>query len=201
MDMCSNGTLIDRELALDLKKYLSEISISFDTDSASLYKELRGVDLLSKVYAGIDNLVCANVEVHLTCVVNRRNINDLESIINTASKLGVKSLSFLRVITSISADAERAQGLALGMHECEEVLRTINKCRDKYNISINTKRLNNNICHELCGAGKSILGITTEGQLLNCIMNRNSNTIDALHNKVTQLDIERNFLKMDTCVV
>lgn len=201
MDMCSNGSLVSRSIAKELKKYLSEISISLDTVSPIIYKELRGVDMLPKVYQGIDNLLSENIEVHLTCVVNQRNKTEVENIIKTAVQLGVRSVSFLRIIPDIATNFNQTQELAISNLECEEVLKVINECRKIYPLSINTKRLKNNICNEECGAGSNILGLTTEGCLVNCIMNRNSSSFDLLQNSVTEEDISKIFSFSNKCFV
>ncbi len=170
-DLCSNGTLIDEQKAKTLANYLSEISISLDTVNPEVYDYLRGTkNGLEKAISGIIHCKNSGLEVHLTTVLTKSNFSEIEEIINKAEELGVHSISFLAVIVDVAKDKVETEKIALSDFEKEKVMEIINRHRNQGMI-INTKR----ICacnEEYCRAGQNILGITSEGKVLGCIMHR-----------------------------
>lgn len=172
-DLCTNGLLVDEKHAKCLAKYLSEISVSLDTVSPEIYDALRGTkNGLQKVLDGIELLQREGIDVHLTCVVNKMNKEEIPQIVEAARERRVHSISFLGMITNIANDKKETEKIALTQTEKEELYALIQKIRSKSEgIKINTKRLVNNQ-EEVCRAGSNILGITSGGKLLSCIMHR-----------------------------
>lgn len=188
-DLCTNGTMVTPEVSERLAEYLSEISISLDTVNPSIYDALRGTkDGLKRALEGIRNLQKDGIDVHLTDVLTKENYAEVSEVIDVARKLDVHSISFLAVIVDVAKDKANTDRIALSEHEKSEVMKVINHYRRSTNdIIINTKRM----CEcpdENCRAGENILGITSEGKLLGCIMHRDKE-VDLLHGNVHEQDI------------
>lgn len=185
-DVCTNGTLVDTEKAKKLANYLSEISISLDTAKPEVYDYLRGTkNGLSKVMKGIENCNVAGIDVHLTCVVTKTNADEIESVIELAKKMKVHSVSFLSVISDLSKNRPLTESIELSPEEKEKVLERINHIREfETSLIINTKRMSSSPVDK-CRAGQNILGITSEGKILGCIMHRGF-SFDLLNNKLPE---------------
>lgn len=172
-DLCSNGLLIDHKMAKKLAAYLSEISISLDTIEPEKYDYLRGTKGgFKRVVDGIEFLQREGVSVHLTCVVTKENEMEIEDYVNFSKKLDLHSVSFLGVISDIAKRKDDVEQIALSIKEKEAVMKRINHIRNSMDkLLINTKRLA--VCEgEVCRAGENILGITSEGNIMGCIMHR-----------------------------
>lgn len=201
VDMCTNATMIDDKSALILSRYLSEVSVSLDTLDHNTYTFLRGKDMLHQVCDGIKCLLNSHIEVHLTCVVSKITLEHLEEIAFFAENIGAHTLSFLRVIPSISLNHEMTMRIALTDQDCQYAMQIIEECRKRYKIAIKTKRLKDYSHCEACEAGRKILGITGEGTLVNCIMNRDSTSIDLLNNKISDKELSILLPASTYCVV
>lgn len=197
-DLCSNGTLIDEEFANKLHSYLTEISISLDTVNPSVYDALRGTkNGLEKVLTGIKKLQKAGIDVHLTNVLTKENYEEIENVIQMAQALKVHSISFLAVITDIAKNKDYTEEIALSKEEKARAMEIIKQYRETSdNLIINTKRM----CEcmgERCRAGENILGITSEGKLLGCIMHREKE-FDILHSGLSEelvLELQKNTIR------
>lgn len=196
-DLCTNGIALNEENALILSEFLSEISVSLDSSKSLIYDELRGTkNGFEKVISGINILNRNKIDVHLTCVVNKKNQDEIEDIVELASALNVHSISFLGVITDVAKNKEQTQNIALDIHEKMQVMDVINGLRNVYsNVIINTKRLTE-CSGEVCRAGENILGITSDGKIMGCIMHRDSQ-FDIINEKLSiemlnKLKINRN---------
>ena len=172
-DLCTNGIMINEEIAEKLSKYLSEISISLDTSKPEVYDMLRGTkNGFDRVINGIKCLNQWGIDVHLTCVVNKENQSEVENIVKLSRSLQIHSISFLGLITEVAKRREETENIALTEDEKCSFMNKIKELRKKYfDILINTKRMDQ--CEkEICRAGKNILGITSEGKIMGCIMRR-----------------------------
>ena len=160
-----------QEKADKLANYLSEISISLDTVKPEVYDSLRGTkDGLKRVMEGIKHLQKAGIDVHLTCVLTKENQYEVKDIIETAKTLKVHSISFLAVIVDVAKNKDYTETIALSDEEKAAIMDIINQDKSE-GLIINTKRMC--ACEgEKCRAGVNILGITSEGNIMGCIMHR-----------------------------
>lgn len=200
VDICSNGTLIGTETARMLRERVKEISISLDTIDPDKYKFLRGTDSLKRVEEGIKNLTDAGIEVHLTFVITKANMDEIEAVAYKAQELHVHSISYLKMIEDIAQDSEFSSKESINRQDSLECMERIRKLREKTNIIINTKRL---ICEQegACKAGINILAITSDARLISCIMNKSELGIDVLENKVQLSDLKTDKAGDNVCVI
>jgi SynChlorMet cassette radical SAM/SPASM protein ScmF len=117
LDMETNGTLIDADLARHLKgeTNLWFVSVSIDGACAETHDSFRGVDgAFEAALRGIDHLVDAgyrNVQVIMS--PHRGNVGELEDVVKLAVEHGAGSVKFNPVTRS---------GRGIAMHERGEVL-------------------------------------------------------------------------------
>lgn len=92
--LSTNATLVTRKNIERLKKLkLKRIQVSLDGATAETYKFIRGVDMFRQAVQGIEKL-SEFVEPVINTVVNKKNINELESIIKLCSQYGVTRYKF-----------------------------------------------------------------------------------------------------------
>lgn len=190
VDICTNGSLINSKNVKKLSNYLSEISISLDTSDPRMYELIRGANHYERVINSITILVNAGVEVHLTCVINKHNINEIEELIRVASLSGVNSINFLGLMTGIANDKVSANNILINSVEETLIIEQIHNYRKKYAININTKRIVSKEEKNGCRAGENILGITCAGQLVSCIMHDRSRSIDIINTSTSIRDVK-----------
>ena len=97
VQMFTNGHLIHKNL--DIFKYISKLTISFDGATkedfetqrygANFNKVISNIKLLRKTYPGL--------KITLGCVVSKLNVHHLEQVVNIAANLGVYGVTFPHV--------------------------------------------------------------------------------------------------------
>lgn len=191
IDLCTNGTLINDSVAQKLKEYLSEISVSLDGSYAELYDGIRGVDNgFINVITGIKSLYKFGHDIHLTTVVTNRNYKDIKNIAMLGERLGAKSISYLGLITKFATNIQEALSIKMTNEQLDEIKKDILDLRKSgMRIAINSKRIFSNPCQEDCKAGRNILGITSDGKLLPCILIRSEQYINL--REVESIDIDK----------
>ena len=165
IDMCTNGELLDKYAISYLKDKLSEISISLDTVSAEHYQSIRGSKNLPQVLSNIKTAVYEGINVHLTAVVTKYTVDDLDSLLDFCIKTNVKSINFIKMMTlGVRKDVH---DLYSGSDYINQFLSKIQEYRHLHSkLDINLKRFSGN---DICQAGEKILGITSDGYLVPCI--------------------------------
>jgi len=170
IDICSNGTLINAEIAKALAKCVKEISISLHGVSNNTYVNMGNhVGTFEKILFGLEYLHNNDVEIHLIFVPNKYNFQEIFDVVKLASKLKVHSLSFLGIMEYFDKP-EIYSRFYLSKKESALVRRNILDIR-KTSIRpiINTKRIFFNPPLEKCSAGKQILGIDASGDIWPCL--------------------------------
>ena len=93
----TNGTLIDRDLAgfLKQKEQVSFISVSLDGADEETHESLRGVrGSFAQAVGGIRNLVEQGIRPQLICTLHRGNVTQMGEVIKLAEDLGCGSVKF-----------------------------------------------------------------------------------------------------------
>ena len=93
LSIITNGTLITEELALDLKKCLSDISISLDGYNEESTNFVRGKGVYTKIVQAIENLKNAGFkkeEISLTMTVTSQNSAHIDDFMLLCEKLEVE---------------------------------------------------------------------------------------------------------------
>lgn len=89
--LLSNGTLIDRNAALKLSRYVHEVQVSID--GISSHDLLRGKGSYDKAMRGISNLRSAGIPVSIATMVHRYNAGEFEKMQKLFSDMEVVSWS------------------------------------------------------------------------------------------------------------
>ncbi len=168
VDLCTNGTLVDRDRAKQLARYLSEISVSLDGCDAESYARLRGdAAAFDRTRRAIAYLGEAGCEVHVITVVTNCNWDRLPDIVRLAQELGAESITLLGLLNQDGA-------LALSPNQHAAVRENAHALRARHQgqFRINTKRIFDAPPFQECRAGIDVFGIDASGQLLPCILFR-----------------------------
>jgi len=98
VSMTTNGVLLSN-LAYKLKEAgLDRVNVSLHALDRELFKEITGVDALSKVVEGIKVAIDAGLRpVKLNFVVTKKNLSQLDKIIEFAENLGVDELHLIEL--------------------------------------------------------------------------------------------------------
>ena len=90
-NMVSNGFFLDNSTARDLKSAgINSVQISLDGATAKTHNWLRGnTESFTRAINAINNLVENEINVCVACVPNKKNINEIDEIIELCSELGV----------------------------------------------------------------------------------------------------------------
>lgn len=116
LNMETNGTLIDADLARHLKDKtnLTLVSVSIDGPSPEIHDPFRGVTgSFDAAVRGFRNLVAAGYRPQLIMCPHRGNVEFVEDVVKLAVELGAGSVKFNPVSRS---------GRGIAMHERDETL-------------------------------------------------------------------------------
>ena len=129
IDMETNGTLIDVDLAHYLKDEtsLNFVSVSIDGAQAETHDALRRVPgAFDAALLGVDSLVDAGYQnVQVIACPHRGNIDELEDVVQLASDHGTYSVKFNPVTRSGRGIAMHERGEALGFWETLALVRYV----------------------------------------------------------------------------
>ncbi|MCP4686926.1 MAG: radical SAM protein [Desulfobacterales bacterium] len=121
MDMETNGTLMDADLARRLKEEtnISFISVSLDGARADTHDAFRNREgAFAAALRGLDHLAAAGYEnTQVIMCPHRGNINELEDLIRLAAERGAGSVKFNPVTRGGRGSAMHARGEALDHDE------------------------------------------------------------------------------------
>lgn len=167
VDLCTNGTLVDADVAADLAGVLTEVSVSIDSADAALHDRGRR---RSGAWAGavraVRLLAEAGLDVHAISVVSDDTAPHLDETVAFIAGLGAESVTLLGLMPN-----PRLPGLdPLSPHVRQAAIGRLGPLRQAHGgLRINTKCLVPRP-HEGCGAGASVLGVDARGRLLPCIL-------------------------------
>lgn len=171
VSLSTNGTLLTEEDAYLLKKYGVKVGVSLDGGTAKVHDYIRGKGVFAKATKAIRMLREAGVYTTIGCTLMRANVGKAEEVLHLAKELGVSGVLINTVrITgrakenigdTFVTDRESAACLkqlwktarAIGVHTGVEAF---------FDTSEGVKRAN------LCGAGKAMLGIASNGDVYPC---------------------------------
>ncbi len=120
LSMETNATLIDRDLALHLRKHtrLTRVAVSLDSPDPGQHDRFRGVPgAHADAVRGIGHLVAAGIRPQIIMSVFRDNLDRLEALIEFAIRLGARSVKFNPVTPSGRGAEMHRQGQGLTFAE------------------------------------------------------------------------------------
>jgi SynChlorMet cassette radical SAM/SPASM protein ScmF len=186
LSMETNGTLIDRDLAIHLRKNttMGHVAVSLDSPVAEQHDRFRGLHgAFAAAVRGIENLVAAEFRPQVIMSVCHENLDQVEPLIELALRLGAGSVKFNPVTPSGRGIELHRQGLGL---TCDETLQLTRRIRgplqEAHQISLNimippalaTAR---ELLRGACDGGschvRNILGILGTGEMALCGIGRN----------------------------
>lgn len=93
VSLLTNGALITPQIAKFLGEKGVEVQVSLDTIDLEIFRFLRG-NTFEEVISGIRHLVSQGVTVIISCLINKKNIDSVEELINFTCKEGIKGIHF-----------------------------------------------------------------------------------------------------------
>ncbi len=121
--LATNGTLIDHEIASKIKlSGFDRVSISIDGKDALSHDGFRGIPgSFDKALRGANYLKDADVEFQFNTTITKRNVDELESIIELSEKMGARALHIFMLVP-VGCGVEIADSEMLPKEQYEEVL-------------------------------------------------------------------------------
>ncbi|HEY91550.1 MAG TPA: radical SAM protein [Dehalococcoidia bacterium] len=123
--MGTNGTLVSRELATELKKVpVSRLAVSIDFPIPKLQDEFRGRQgAYQEALNGIANALDAGIEIQINSTITKLNVNYLTDLLDLSLKVGAMAFHpFMLVPTGRGKDLESQE---LSPQQYEETLNWI----------------------------------------------------------------------------
>lgn len=162
--LSTNGTLVDKEAATELKKHhINTVFVSLHGSNENIHDFITQKNgAFRKTIAGIENLKNAGVSTMLSCQISKLNREDIKEYIRLCKFYNIEKVNFLRPYP-IGNGKENYEKLALSAGEYEHFAREIINICDEYQIvyghSFGYK--NHNCC-------KQAFSCDSEGKLMNC---------------------------------
>lgn len=121
--LATNGTLIDEDIARKIRSAgFSRVSISIDGRNAASHDGFRGIPgSFESALNGARLLEAAGVEFQFNTTITRRNIDELEDIVQLSEKMKAKALHIFMLVP-VGCGAEIADEEMLSKEKYEEVL-------------------------------------------------------------------------------
>jgi len=166
----TNGTLIDEEIALLLKKYTPfEVEITLYGASQETYESFTGSgSAYDACINGIKLLIKHGVPLSLKTMVTSNNRHDLQAMQEFSESVGLEFKYGLPILPHISG-SQSPYDVRLSPDELikldfndKDRLKEWSELYEKYNAPASTEYLYN------CGAGQNCFSITSQGRLRIC---------------------------------
>jgi heme b synthase len=120
--LATNGTLIDRALAQDIKGAgIRRVSISLDGADATTHDLFRGAGAFDRAIEGLQHLRAAGVPVQINTTIARHNLHQVDQTLDLAKSLGAVALH-LFLLVPVGCGEEIADDQMINGVEYEEVL-------------------------------------------------------------------------------
>lgn len=129
MDMETNGTLIDADLARYMKEKtrINFISISLDSIDPEKHDAFRGVKgAFKRAVSGINELVKVGYRPQVIMSPHHGNLHEVEALVQMAAGLGAGSVKFNPVTNVGRGKAMHERGEALDYDEVMRLIRYVN---------------------------------------------------------------------------
>jgi heme b synthase len=121
--LATNGTMVDREVAEKIRQAgISRVSISIDGKDGASHDGFRGIPgSFESALEGARRLKEAGVEFQFNTTVTRRNVEELEGVLDLAEREGAKALH-LFMLVPVGCGVEIAESDMITKEKYEEVL-------------------------------------------------------------------------------
>lgn len=162
--LSTNGTLIDRRVARDLKKnHVNTVFVSLHGSNEKIHDSItQKSGAYRKTIEGIENLKSAGVRTMLSCQISKLNRDDIKEYVRICKFYNIEKINFLRPYP-IGRGKENYEELALSAGEYERFAREIVNICDEYQVAYGHSFGYKN--HNCC---KQAFSCDSEGKLMNC---------------------------------
>jgi SynChlorMet cassette radical SAM/SPASM protein ScmF len=129
LNMETNGTLVDRDTAVHLKKKsgVYHISVSIDSPRPEYHDWFRGVEgAFDKAVQGVKHLVAAGFQPQIIMCPHQGNLHEIDDMVQLAADLGAGSVKFNPVNGVGRGRFLKEKGDSLGFDEIMDLVRYIN---------------------------------------------------------------------------
>lgn len=179
IDILTNGSLIDADIARRLNSPNLAVTVSLDGASKETHDSFRGARCFNKVINGIQMLAMNGVTFHLSTVVHKKNIEEIEAMVKLALHYEAHSISF--VLIDPIGRGKGAHGYLLSHEERNFIISKVKKISDRYKKEIPIGYLDPSIpsysdlyMSELedkiyCTAGTTRIAIRSDGCVFPCV--------------------------------
>jgi radical SAM protein with 4Fe4S-binding SPASM domain len=193
MDLCTNGTVLTSSSIREIQENYDSVTVTLDTIDPITYSKMKSCrpDVINKVEENLQSLARGGVQVGVTIVLTKLNIDKLTDTLDYLKGLGIKKAALLRLYNFNNY----ASGFDLDYSE--DFLLELNKIVSKYpEIKIKLKGWNFSAeSFPACSAGKTVFAVDHTGHLLPCIMLRWSSPETNLVNKTLKDAMNSNHMK------
>ena len=180
VNLITNGTLITNDIAKRLSTYsIRAVQVSLD-GSESIHNLIRGDSAaFERTISGIKNLLELGVNICISMTVFRKNLKEVEKVMDISRSLGVQEFRVLRFIPM--GRGREQLDFMLSRNEMKELVAKLLLLRDEYKGIIRIEldesisfldqkdRDNQNLCWNGCLAARTEAGIDSSGNFYPCI--------------------------------
>ena len=171
VSLSTNGTLLTEDDAHLLKKYDVKVGVSLDGGTAETHDFIRGKGVFDKTVRALMILREAGVYTTIGCTLMKANAENAEDVLHLAKKVGVEGVLF-NTVRIMGRAKDNISDTHMTDEESAACLKRLWKTARKLgvrtgvesflDISKGIKRI------DLCGAGKTILGVAPNGDVYPC---------------------------------
>jgi len=157
----SNGALIDKELANSLYDAgLAGADISLYGANSKTYEDFTGKEQsFERALAGIDNLIAVGIDLHISLILHRNNVDQLEDMINICKD---RNLLF-QISIEVTDRYDGTQGARENEITSEQYIELL---KGPYQDFFNSKNKDKAV---QCSCARSVCGISSSGDVYPCI--------------------------------
>lgn len=162
--LSTNGTLIDKEAARELKKsHINTVFVSLHGSNERIHDTItQKKGAFKETIKGIENLKNTGVHTMLSCQISKTNVKDIEEYIKLCKFYNIEKINFLRPYP-LGNGKENYKQMVLTEGEYEWFVKDIINLCDRYDIAYGHSFGYKN--HNCC---KQAFSCDSEGNLMNC---------------------------------
>lgn len=171
--LSTNGTLVDRAMARRLAGLDVDLQVSLDGPDAATHDPVRGEGTFDRAIRGVGQLREAGIEVTLSMVYDRDNLDRMEAYLDLAMELDAREVRFipLRLIGRAATECDRAPDQLAALHHVLDLLDRRPEARPLLHRDFFT--ITREVCRRggartNCGIGRKVVFLDADGSVYPC---------------------------------